>query len=85
MPAAVLHRLAMERELAPQYGVQLLPFFRTIPEADRTFVELGALDGWHGSNTLMLERCFGWTGLLIEASPHNFRNLQRSGRRRDVH
>lgn len=61
--------------------VQLLPFFRTIPEADRTFVELGALDGWHGSNTLMLERCFGWTGLLIEASPHNFRNLQRSGRR----
>ena len=44
------------------------------------FVEAGALDGLDISNTWMLERCFGWTGLLIEASPSNFAQLRRSGR-----
>lgn len=41
-----------------------------------TFVELGALNGVRFSNTLMLERCFGWGGLLIEASRMNFHNLK---------
>lgn len=45
-----------------------------------TFVELGALDGIQMSNTLMLERCFGWSGLLIEGSPKNFAKLQNSPR-----
>lgn len=45
-----------------------------------TFVELGAFDGVTFSNTYMLERCFGWTGLLIEASPPNFAKLNVSGR-----
>ena len=45
-----------------------------------TFVELGALDGERYSNTLMLERCFGWRGLLIEANPANFGALQHSQR-----
>ena len=47
-----------------------------------TFVELGALDGRLGSNTLLLERCFGWNGLLIEALPYNFEKLVQSGRSR---
>ena len=46
-----------------------------------SFVELGALDGLTYSNTVALERCFNWTGLLIEANPTNFARLQRSGRR----
>lgn len=45
------------------------------------FVELGALDGVQYSNTIMLERCFNWTGVLIEANPRNFEKLMRSGRR----
>jgi FkbM family methyltransferase len=45
-----------------------------------TFVELGALDGVKFSNTLALERCFGWRGLLIEGMPSNFARLKRSGR-----
>ena len=45
------------------------------------FVELGALDGVSFSNTLLLERCFGWQGLLIEANPTNFGQLSASGRR----
>ena len=39
------------------------------------FVELGALDGKKFSNTFMLERCFGWRGILIEANPINFARL----------
>ena len=44
------------------------------------FVELGANNGVSHSNTFMLERCFGWSGLQIEASPTNFAQLQRSVR-----
>ena len=46
-----------------------------------TFVELGALDGVKYSNTLALERCFNWTGLLIEANPANYEKARRAGRR----
>jgi FkbM family methyltransferase len=35
-----------------------------------TFVELGAFDGVYHSNTLALERDFGWDGWLVEAVPH---------------
>ena len=45
------------------------------------FVELGAYDGITYSNTLALERCFNWTGLLIEANPRNFEKLSRAHRR----
>jgi hypothetical protein len=45
-----------------------------------TFVELGAYDGYTHSNTIMLEKCFAWRGLLIEASPTNFALLASSGR-----
>ena len=47
-------------------------------EGQKTFVELGALDGKTFSNTLVLERCFGWHGLLIEGSPQNFEKLKRN-------
>jgi len=33
-----------------------------------TFLEIGAYDGVLHSNTLCLERDFGWTGWLIEAA-----------------
>ena len=46
-----------------------------------TFVELGALDGVHYSNTMLLDRCFNWTGLLIEPNPTNFNALKRMRRR----
>lgn len=49
-----------------------------------TFVELGALDGNKFSNTNMLERCFNWTGLLVEANPENARALMSSSRSRSA-
>ena len=42
------------------------------------FVELGALDGLTFSNTLMLEDCFNFTGLLIEANPANYALARRN-------
>ncbi|KAL1530909.1 hypothetical protein AB1Y20_001800 [Prymnesium parvum] len=35
----------------------------------RVFFEAGGLDGVTWSNTLFLERCLGWKGLLLEGSP----------------
>lgn len=46
-----------------------------------TFVELGAFTGVELSNSVMLERCYNWTGLLIEASTTNFAKLAVSGRK----
>ena len=46
-----------------------------------TFVELGALDGVRYSNTYILEKCFNWTGVLIEANPVSYQRLLKSGRR----
>ena len=45
-----------------------------------TFVELGALDGLKYSNTFVLERCFNWTGVLIEANPASFEQLRLAPR-----
>lgn len=45
-----------------------------------SFVEIGALDGTTFSNTLALEKCFGWRGVLIEANPLNFARLETSNR-----
>ncbi|XP_043289340.1 uncharacterized protein [Venturia canescens] len=36
------------------------------------FIECGAYDGETRSNTLVLERFLGWSGILIEADPINF-------------
>lgn len=45
-----------------------------------TFVELGALDGHSGSQSWMMEHCYGWKGLLIEGNPVNYKQLQLADR-----
>jgi hypothetical protein len=45
-----------------------------------SFVEIGGFDGVTFSTTIMLERCFGWRGVLIEASSANFAKLRLSPR-----
>ena len=45
------------------------------------FVECGAGDGEHFSNTLFLERDRNWKGLLVEANPHFYDHLLLKQRR----
>lgn len=42
------------------------------------FVEIGALNGLLNSNTLMLETCANWSGVLIEANPANVPHLKHN-------
>ena len=51
------------------------------PGGGGVFVEAGALDGRRFSNSAMLERCFGWNGVLVEANPDNYARLLASGRK----
>lgn len=44
-----------------------------------TFLEFGAYDGITFSNTYLLEKNFGWTGLLIDPIPSHF-NLMKTSR-----
>ncbi len=41
------------------------------------FVEIGANNGFNLSNTVYLEECFGWSGLLIEANPKYLSDLKK--------
>ena len=41
-----------------------------------TFVEIGANDGLHMSNTWFFEHHLGWRGMCVEANPHVFRRLK---------
>jgi FkbM family methyltransferase len=47
------------------------------------FVEFGAMDGLGGSNTLLLERDFGWRGILAEPNPLWHADLSRN-RKADI-
>jgi hypothetical protein len=42
------------------------------------YVEMGALDGRRFTNTLVLDNCYGWKGILIEGGEPNFKNLQKN-------
>lgn len=44
------------------------------------FVEFGACDGVHLSNTILLEDTYGWSGILAEPSPYYF-NLLKDNRK----
>jgi len=44
------------------------------------FVEVGATDGQHFSNTLFFEKWRGWKGICIEPNPIEFAKLKNSGR-----
>lgn len=39
-------------------------------------MEIGAVDGEFMSQTLMLEKALGWSGLLVEPDPRSFAILQ---------
>ena len=48
------------------------------PVRGGTFLELGANNGVHATNTLALERCLGWRGVLAEGHPALFAQLLKN-------
>ena len=46
-----------------------------------TYVEIGGFDGYRFSNTLRLHTCFGWNGVLVEASKGNYLSLIKNVKR----
>ena len=50
--------------------IRLLPTLECLAGggAPGSFLEMGALDGVYLSNTLLLERCCGWRGVLIPSN-----------------
>lgn len=48
------------------------------------FLEIGAYDGEHFSNTLYFERTLQWRGLLVEPNPASFRLLLKKNRKADI-
>ena len=75
------------RESRSHEDIVLLPLLLEAASVSgrRTFTELGAYDGISGSQSYLLEKCFGWTGVLIEASPQNFDKLNQTQRSRRTH
>jgi len=45
----------------------LLTLFNKINSPTKNFVDLGAGDGFHLSNSRLLKDCHGWTGLMVDA------------------
>ena len=67
----------MLRESKTHDDIRLLALLRSAAAADGhqgSFVEIGAYDGIN-SQTWVLEKCYGWSGVLIEANPEHYHGL----------
>lgn len=67
-----------KRYSTSQLGQDLWVLERTGYKRDGFFVEFGATDGVLLSNTFVLEKHFGWNGLLAEPNPEYFAELQKN-------
>ena len=62
---------------ASQLGQDVFAYLASGKKTSGFFVEFGAGDGVSLSNTLMLERHFGWTGILAEPLAHYHESIRR--------
>lgn len=74
----ILARVGFRRRYFSQKGQDRWVIYRAARGKVRGyFVEVGAGDGRTHSNTLVLERDYGWTGLLIEPNPSFATTIRR--------
>lgn len=65
--------------LTDKYGVPLdIKFINKTNIQNGFFVEVGANDGILQSNTLLLEKNYGWSGVLVEPSQIAFEKLEKN-------
>jgi len=71
--------LDYNRNITSEHGEDgvIEKIFQIIGEGEKWCVELGALNGVHGSNVWRLLKEQGWPGVLIEADRTYFEKLQR--------
>ena len=56
--------------------LEVLKFYNN--KKDGYFIEIGASDGISLSNTYILEKNYGWTGICVEPIPSDFEKLQKN-------
>lgn len=69
---------AARKRSTSQLGQDLWVLERTGYKRNGYFVEFGATDGVLLSNTFLLEKMFGWSGLLAEPNPDYFADLRNN-------
>jgi FkbM family methyltransferase len=70
-------RLGSERHSRPAIHGLDAALEERLPRRPGVFVEAGAFDGVFASNTYYLERFRGWTGVLVEPLPKQYRRCVR--------
>ena len=65
----------MQDKSYSQLGQDLWVVEKTAQKSSGYFVEAGACDGLHLSNTLLLERNYNWTGICCEPNPRFYKRL----------
>ena len=79
LPVSSVSRANRTSSSPAQQDVVLLPTLHCLAHgAAGRFLEIGAFDGITHTNTWMLERCFHWSGLLVEANPSSFMALSHN-------
>lgn len=61
-----------------ELGQDIFVLFITDSKREGWFVEFGAMDGLRASNTLLLERDYGWSGIMSEPNPRYNTNLPQN-------
>ena len=63
---------------AGEDSIMIESYLLNMPRDRRVYFECGALDGLRYSNTKALEESLGWTGILVEANPVAFAQLEKN-------
>ena len=75
------NRIYMKEDYYSQIGQDKILDDELFQKKEKGFyVEVGATDGVHFSNTLFFEKFRNWDGICIEPNPIEFKKLEQSGR-----
>ena len=61
-----------------EYGQDIFALLANDFAENKTFVEVGAFDGQTFSNTFLLEKVYGWRGVLVEPVPRNYSEIGKT-------
>jgi len=72
----VSRNMTILTESKSQNGQDLFALLSTDFKNSGVFIEFGAYDGVIFSNTHLLEKQFGWTGILIDPIPSHYESMK---------